>query len=152
MIYGTGCAEAAPRIEHAQVLRPDLVDRMAEMGVVACIQPSFAVSDAPTAWDALGDRMATAYRWSMLLEAGVPVISGSDFPIEDLSPLVGLGRLVTGADDSGRPVAPRLPLADALAVMTDASAGVTVLSDDPHSVDPLDLAALEVVQTVPSAS
>lgn len=152
MIYGTGCAGAAPRIEHAQVLRPDLVERMAAMGVVACIQPSFAVSDAPEAWPALGTRMATAYRWSLLLEAGVPVITGSDFPIEDLSPLVGLRRLVTGESDAGERVAQPIDLADALALMTDGWAGSVVLSDDPHDVDPRLLGSLEVVETRPSSS
>lgn len=152
LIYGSGCAQASPRIEHAQVLRPDLVERMAEMGVVACIQPSFAVSDAKSAWAALGDRMATAYRWSMLLDAGVPVISGSDFPIEDLSPLVGLRRLVTGQDDQGEVVARPVGLVDALALMSDRWAGTVVLSDDPHQVPPEELGSLEVVQTLPSSS
>jgi len=152
LIYGTGCRDAAPRIEHAQVLRPDLAERMAEMGVVACIQPSFAVSDAPAAWEALGDRMATAYRWSLLLDAGVRVIAGSDYPIEDLAPLAGLERLVTGQDSSGTKVAPIIDVVDALAMMTDPWAGVTVLSDDPHAVDPGDLHALEVVETRPAGS
>lgn len=94
-VYGRDCRRAAPRIEHAQVLRPDLVARMMDMGVVACIQPSFAVSDAATAKRALGERMATAYRWSALLDAGVRVITGSDFPIESLDPHVGLRDLTT---------------------------------------------------------
>ena len=152
LIYGTGCYDAAPRIEHAQVLRPDLVERMSEMGVVACIQPSFAVTDAPTAWEALGDRMATAYRWSMLLEAGVRVIAGSDYPIEDLSPLVGLARLVTGEDDGGTRVAAPVEAPDALAMMTDRWAGTTVLSDDPLCVEPGAIHALEVVETRPAGA
>jgi predicted amidohydrolase YtcJ len=125
---------------------------MAEMGVVACIQPSFAVSDAAEAWPALGTRMATAYRWSLLLDAGVPVIAGSDFPIEDLSPLVGLRRLVTGETDGGERVAHPIDLVDALALMTDRWAGTVVLSEDPHGVDPSQLAAIEVVETRPSSS
>src|SRR4051812_38267842 len=47
LVFGDDCEAAAPRIEHAQVLRPDLIDRMAAMGVVACIQPCFAASDEP---------------------------------------------------------------------------------------------------------
>ena len=39
-VYGRDCAEAAPRIEHAQVLNADLIRRMRDMGVVACIQPA----------------------------------------------------------------------------------------------------------------
>src|SRR5918997_5535392 len=53
-VYGSDCPAAAPRVEHAQVLRADLVRRMASLGVVACIQPGFAVADAPEARSALG--------------------------------------------------------------------------------------------------
>lgn len=105
MIFGADCRAAAPRIEHAQVLNADLISRMSEMGVVACIQPCFAVSDTPAALAALGERRAhDAYAWDRLLAAGVQVIAGSDFPIEPLDPQIGLDRLVSGA-----PISPALP-------------------------------------------
>lgn len=149
-VYGDECAMAAPRIEHAQVLRPDLIARMAEMGVVACIQPSFAVSDAVSARDALGPhRMEAAYRWSALLRAGVPVITGSDWPIEPLSPLVGLRHLVTGADDGAR-VAEALPIETALGLMTDELSGATTFSASPLATPPEALTALGVLGTDPT--
>lgn len=151
-LFGSDCAEAAPRIEHAQVLRPDLVTRMADMGVVVCIQPSFAVSDAAAARTALGgDRMEHAYRWDLLLAAGVRVITGADWPIETLAPLEGLQHLVTGAE-LGRveQLAAPLPLDDALSLMTDATAGTVLLSDDPHSAGDDHLAELEVVEARPA--
>ena len=115
-IYGADCATAAPRIEHAQLLSPSLIQRMAELGVVACIQPSFGYSDRDTARVALEDeRLEYAYRWDLLLDAGVPVITGSDYPIEVLSPLVGLHRLMT--------VEPQLDLDTALGLLTDADGG-----------------------------
>jgi len=92
-----GCRAAAPRVEHAQVLRPDLVARMADLGVVACIQPCFAASDADAAAAALAGRFPLAYRWDLLLEAGVRVVAGSDFPIETLDPTIGLRHLTDGA-------------------------------------------------------
>jgi hypothetical protein len=47
--------------------------------------------------------------------------------------LVGLHRLVTGSFEDGRSTgAPTLDLDVALDLMTDASAGTVVLSDDPH--------------------
>jgi predicted amidohydrolase YtcJ len=151
-VWGRECRDAAPRIEHAQVLNAELVKRMAELGVVACIQPGFAVSDAESARRALGDRWEDAYRWDTLLDAGVRVIAGSDHPIESLSPLVGLQRLVTGDfEDGKRSGAPTLPFETAYALMTDADAGVTVLSDDPHSTDEDELSKLEIVETRPSA-
>ena len=151
-VYGSDCAAAAPRIEHAQVLRPDLVTRMVDLGVVVCIQPGFPVSDAATARRGLPEELHEhAYRWDELLAAGVRVIAGADHPIEDLEPLRGLQRLVTGADvGKVDEVAPTLPLADALAVMTDAAAGTTVLSDDPGAVPPEGIHQLEVVEVRPA--
>jgi predicted amidohydrolase YtcJ len=122
---------------------------MAELGVVACIQPGFAVSDAESARRALADRWEDAYRWDQLLDAGVRVIAGSDFPIESLSPLVGLQRLVTGDTEDGKATgAPTLPLATSLALMTDASCGVTVLSDEPTEDN---LREIEIVEARPAA-
>jgi predicted amidohydrolase YtcJ len=103
-----GVRAAAPRIEHAQVLRPELVDRMAALGVVACIQPCFAASDAESITRALAGRFPASYRWDLLLDAGVRVIAGSDFPIETLDPAVGLERLTTGDFPLSREDATRL--------------------------------------------
>ena len=148
-VYGNDCAAAAPRIEHAQVLSDDLIRRMRELGVVACIQPGFAVTDADSARRGLGDRWELSYRWDLLLDAGVRVIAGSDYPIESLNPLVGLHRLVTGDTEDGKATgAPTLPLATALELVTDASAGTTVLSDAPTEENLLEV---EIVETRPTA-
>jgi predicted amidohydrolase YtcJ len=150
-IFGSDCAEAAPRIEHAQVLNDELVTRMANLGVVACIQPGFAVSDAEDARRALGGRWEDAYRWDTLLAAGVPVLAGSDHPIESLSPLVGLRRLVTGDFEDGRRAgAASLPLDVAIELMTDGSAGTIVLSDDPHGVAEDELTSVEIEDVRPA--
>jgi predicted amidohydrolase YtcJ len=149
-VYGRDCAEAAPRIEHAQVLNPELVARMAALGVVACIQPGFAVADAETARAALGERWEDAYRWDALLGAGVAVVAGSDFPIEPLAPLKGLQALATGDHLDGRRAgAPTLPVERALALMTDAGAGTTVLADDPTAVAEDEIARIEVLEARP---
>jgi predicted amidohydrolase YtcJ len=66
---------------------------MAETGVVACIQPCFAASDADDAERGLGPGWPSAYRWDQLLDAGVRVVTGSDYPIEPLSPQHGLEKL-----------------------------------------------------------
>lgn len=143
-IYGADCAAAAPRIEHAQLLSQELIDRMARLGVVACIQPSFGFSDRDTARVALDEaRLEYAYRWDLLLDAGVPVITGSDYPIEVLSPLVGLQRLIT--------TEPQLDIDAALGILSDNSAGTVELADDPRSVDVGDLPELTVIDTHPAS-
>ncbi|HEX7167742.1 MAG TPA: amidohydrolase family protein [Acidimicrobiales bacterium] len=118
-VYGGqhGCRAARPRIEHAQLLRRDLVERIVELGVVCCIQPCFAASDAKHV-DATGfrDRYPLAYRWDALLDAGARVIAGSDFPIETLDPHAGLAALTTGPHALDEATALRLmtvPLDDA---------------------------------------
>ncbi len=153
-LYGSDCRVAAPRVEHAQVLRADLVERIATLGVVACIQPSFAVSDAEAARAGLGpDRLEHAYRWDELLAAGARVVTGSDFPIEALEPLTGLQHLVTGVPldgDPDHPEAPTLRLDVALELMTDAAAGTTVLEVHPRDADLREIHRIEVLEARPT--
>ncbi len=151
-------ARAAPRIEHASILSADLIARMAASGVVACIQPSFAVTDASQLGPALGpDRAGRAYPWTELAAAGVPMLSGTDYPIEVLEPLPSLARLVRGW--SGRPgfgTAGRapgqavLPVAAAFAMMTDPVAGQSLLSADPRTASADELDQIQVLGTTPS--
>jgi len=151
-------AAARPRIEHASLLSAELMARMAAGGVTACLQPSFAVTDAAQLRPALGPgRAALAYPWAALAAAGGLGVAGSDYPVEVLEPLVGLARLVMGRSrrpgfETGRAARPgsRLSPAAALAMMTDASAGQTLLTADPLAGAPEDIDAIEVAGTEPS--
>jgi predicted amidohydrolase YtcJ len=71
------------------------------------------------------------------------VIAGSDHPVESLAPLTGLERLCAGGNG-----AVTLPLDAALSIMTDASAGTTVLSEDPHDIAEDDLAQIEIEDVI----
>lgn len=92
-------------LEHAQLVGDDLIERMAERGVIASYQLSFATSDARVAYDALGDRRVrdTAYRWATMQRRGVPLAGGSDVDVEVVDPLWGLQRAVTRQDFDGFP-------------------------------------------------
>jgi predicted amidohydrolase YtcJ len=93
-------AAATPRIEHASLQSSELASRIAAPGVAACIQPSFAVTDAPDVPIALGaDRADLAYPWAAIAAMGARLLLGTDYPIEALEPLVGLARLVNGRSD-----------------------------------------------------
>ncbi len=84
------------RIEHAQHVHPEDVQRMADLRVFACVQPSHCISDATMAERRLGpDRLTWAYRWRSLLDAGIQMGAGSDFPIESPSVLAGLKAFVS---------------------------------------------------------
>jgi predicted amidohydrolase YtcJ len=152
-------AAAGPRIEHASLLSAELIARLAAAGVTACIQPSFAVTDAEQVPLALGSgRAPLAYPWAALAAAGVPVVAGSDYPVEVLEPLVGLARLVSGRSDragfgtaGAAPPPSRLPAAAALAMMTGAAAGRTLLSADPCAVPPAEIDQITVAGTEPAS-
>jgi predicted amidohydrolase YtcJ len=151
-------AAARPRIEHASLLSDDLIARIAEYGVTACIQPSFAATDAAHVAPALGqDRGGLAYPWESLAAGGVTVIAGSDYPVEVLEPLVGLARLVSGRSDRDgfgsagtAPPRSRLSTAAAFSVMTDKSSGVTLLTDDPRLTKPAEIDEIRVAGTEPA--
>jgi predicted amidohydrolase YtcJ len=151
-------AAAAPRIEHASVLSAELIARMAAGGVTACIQPSFAVTDASLLGPALGPaRSQFAYPYAAMADAGVRMLAGSDYPIEVLEPMAGLARLTAGRCDrtgfgtaSSAPDQARLPAAAAFASMTDPAAGRTLLTADPRTAAPAEIDAIEVVGTEPA--
>ena len=77
------------RIEHAQVVSPEDLPRFAEMGVIASMQPSHAISDLHFAPARLGaGRLGGAYAWKALLDSGAHLAAGSDAPVERGDPLI----------------------------------------------------------------
>ena len=96
--------EARFRLEHAQVLRLQDIERMARLGVIASMQPTHATSDMPWAGDRVGAaRLAGAYAWRKVLNAGGRLALGSDFPVESADPRLGLYAAVTRQDLQGNP-------------------------------------------------
>jgi predicted amidohydrolase YtcJ len=91
------------RIEHVQLLHPDDIDRLAQLGIVASMQPLHATQDHEMADRYWGDRCATAYAWRSLLDAGALLAFGSDCPVEDLNPFLGIHAAVTRRRLDGSP-------------------------------------------------
>ena len=92
------------RVEHAQVLALEDIPRFAKLGVIASMQPTHCTSDMPWAPDRLGPtRVEGAYAWRRLLDSGARLALGSDFPVEDANPLLGLYAAVTTQDLEGQP-------------------------------------------------
>jgi predicted amidohydrolase YtcJ len=79
-----------PRIEHAQCLHADDIPRFAALGVTASIQPSMAVTDAAVAERLWADRLDGAYAYRSLHASGARLALGSDAPVEEMDPLLGL--------------------------------------------------------------
>jgi predicted amidohydrolase YtcJ len=79
-----------PRIEHAQCLHADDIPRFAQLGVTASIQPTMAVTDEAVAERLWADRLDGAYAYRSLHAAGARLALGSDAPVEELDPLLGV--------------------------------------------------------------
>ena len=112
------------RIEHVQVLHPDDAPRLAQLRVVASMQPIHAPSDMHAADRLWGDRSALAYAWRTQLEFGTPLAFGSDAPVESPNPFLGLHAAVTRRRADGSPSAEgwypeqKLTLAEAIHAYT----------------------------------
>ncbi|KAG8740296.1 hypothetical protein FRC10_004514 [Ceratobasidium sp. 414] len=111
------------RIEHAQILTQDDLKRLAELGVIASVQPTHAMgcrtSDMGYAETRLGpERIKGAYAWRTLIQLvscclsfnetlligarnGAMVTTGSDFPVEGIDPLLGFYGAVTRLSPDG---------------------------------------------------
>lgn len=83
------------RVEHASVLTGATIERMAALGVTASIQPAFLASEEDWLVKRLGpERMVRAYPFRSLAEAGVPLLGGSDSPVELPDPQIGIHAAV----------------------------------------------------------
>ena len=78
------------RIEHAQLLAEEDVPRFGALGVAASVQFSHAPSDRDIADRLWEGKTRRAYAFRSLLESGAILANGSDAPIEELDPLLGI--------------------------------------------------------------
>jgi predicted amidohydrolase YtcJ len=76
------------RIEHAQVVAPEDFARFGNYSVIPSVQATHATSDMLWADERLGrERIKSAYAYRQLMEQNGWIPNGTDFPIEDISPL-----------------------------------------------------------------
>ena len=76
------------RIEHAQVVHPEDLEKFRKLTIIPSVQPTHAMSDMEWAAEKLGDdRMKTAYAYKDLLNQLGMIALGTDFPVEDINPL-----------------------------------------------------------------
>ena len=91
------------RVEHAQVLSGPDLERFARLGVIAAVQPTHATSDMYWAEQRIGPRIRYAYAWRSLLDRGARLALGSDFPVEEVNPMLGIYAAVARKDLKGWP-------------------------------------------------
>ena len=85
------------RIEHAQVIHPDDVDRTVALGVIPAVQGIFACSDGPWVTDRLGEERTyeRGYIFNTLAEAGLVPTNGTDPPVDEIDPIASFHCSVT---------------------------------------------------------
>ncbi len=141
-IAATGNTTGRHRIEHAQIVAPEDMERFAELNVIASMQPTHATSDMPWAEERVGaERIGGAYAWQTLLESGARLALGSDFPVEEVNPLLGFYAAVTRQDAEGHPEGgwhpeERLTREEALRGFTLGAAYAAFQEDDLGSIAP----------------
>lgn len=92
------------RIEHAQILRYQDIPRFAELDVIPSMQGSHQTSDMYWVPNRLGwARAQGAYAWRSLLNTGVVIPNGSDFPVEAVNPLISFHSFFTRQDADNFP-------------------------------------------------
>jgi len=92
------------RIEHAQILRYQDIPRFAELDVIPSMQGSHQTGDMYWAPNRLGPaRLGGAYAWRSLLNTGVVIPNGSDFPVEAVNPLISFHAFFTRQDADNYP-------------------------------------------------
>jgi predicted amidohydrolase YtcJ len=156
------------RIEHAQLLAPEDVARFAQLGIAASVQFSHAPSDRDLADRFWGGLESEPYAFRSLLESGAVLANGSDAPIEELDPLLGIRAGVLRTLDEREAWRPEQALTaeQALHATTIAPAwlarderrrgklvpgylaDLVVLDRDPLGCDSEELAELKVVATM----
>jgi predicted amidohydrolase YtcJ len=95
-------AEPRWRIEHAQVLDPADIPRLAKLNVIASMQPSHAIGDLHFAPSRLGiARLKGAYAWQSLIKTGAIIAGGSDAPVERGEPMIEFYAAVARKDQKG---------------------------------------------------
>ena len=160
------------RVEHVQLLHPQDRLRLAELGLIASMQPIHATSDMLMADRLWKERCIGAYAIRDQLEAGAVLTFGSDSPVEPINPLYGIHAAVTRRRADGTPSpdgwypAQRLTVAEAVrgftwgpayaAGMEDrlgtlapgTLADLVVLDRDIFTCDPMEIRQAEVLGTM----
>lgn len=90
------------RIEHAQILSAADLPRLADLGIIASMQPSHAIGDFFFAPRRLGRaRLKGAYAWQSLLKSGAIIAAGSDAPVERGEPMIEFYAAVARKSQKG---------------------------------------------------
>jgi len=96
VIQENGPRDRRWRIEHAQHLLPEDIERIARLSIIASVQPYHAIDDGRWAEKKIGhERCRTSYAFKSLVDGGTILACGSDWTVAPLDPISGIYAAVT---------------------------------------------------------
>ena len=116
------------RMEHAQHIHPDDIERFAVQNIIAAMQPYHAIDDGRWAEEVIGaERAQTTYAFRSLIDAGAKVAFGSDWSVAPATPVDGIYAAVTrqtldGANPNGWVPTEKITVEQALHAYTTVAA------------------------------
>ena len=128
------------RVEHAQVINEKDID-LFNQKIIPSVQPTHATSDMYWLYDRIGKKRAKlAYAYQELLNQSSVIAFGTDFPVEDINPIMTYYSAVARKDKSGYPddgfqTENSIPRADALSAMTIFGAYANFEEDEKGSIE-----------------
>ena len=94
-----GKRDSRHRIEHIELIDPADISRLADLGVVASLQPIAGVgvpgSPPEPILSRVGDKLPWAYAWQTIRNTGAAVAFSSDWPVSPLDPFIGMQSAMT---------------------------------------------------------
>lgn len=91
-----GARDRRFRVEHAQHIHPNDIQRFASLNVIPSMQPYHAIDDGRWAEKIIGyERCKTTYAFRSLLDAHTKLVFGSDWFVAPPTPLEGIYAAVT---------------------------------------------------------
>ena len=128
------------RIEHAQIVNKDDI-KLFNQKILPSVQPTHATSDMYWLYDRIGKKRATyAYAYQELLNRSQVIAFGTDFPVEDINPIMTYYSAVARKDKNGYPddgfqMENSISRGDALSAMTIHGAYVNFEEEEKGSIE-----------------
>ncbi|MFM9937132.1 MAG: amidohydrolase [Novosphingobium sp.] len=157
-----------PKITHCTNVSPETAQRIKALGVVPALFTSYAYYNADKFHFYGPEMMEHMMAYRTLIDAGVPVCAGSDFPPGPFAPLMGLQGMVTRKGWNGEIWGPsqKITVQEGLKVLTTNGAhasfeedikgtlsvgklaDMVLLDADPTAIDPEKIKDIRVQQTI----